>query len=50
MAPLRWLTARPARWYLRLGLRLAGAGLLAATLKTAITCSRNSQPIVGIDW
>jgi predicted lipoprotein with Yx(FWY)xxD motif len=31
MAPLRWVTARPARWYLRLGLRLAGAGLLAAT-------------------
>ncbi len=31
MEPRRWLTARPPRWYLRLGLRLAGAGLLAAT-------------------
>ena len=31
MALLRWMTARPARWHLRLGLRLAGAGLLAAT-------------------
>ena len=31
MEPRRWLTARPSRWYQRLGLRLAGAGLLAAT-------------------
>ena len=31
MKPHHWMTARPARWYLRLGLRLAGAGLLFAT-------------------
>ncbi len=31
MQPWRWLTARRSRWYQRLGLRLAGAGLLAAT-------------------
>jgi len=29
--PSRWLTARPSRPLQRLGLRLAGAGLLAAT-------------------
>ena len=31
MKPRYWMTARPARWYLRLGLRLVGAGLLFAT-------------------
>ena len=31
MLPSRWLTARPSRPLQRLGLRLAGAGLLAAT-------------------
>src|SRR5260221_7230307 len=31
MGPRRWLTARPARLYQRLALRLAGAGLLVAT-------------------
>src|SRR5216684_3949300 len=30
MGPRRWLTARPARLYQRLALRLAGAGLLVA--------------------
>ena len=31
MQPRRWLAAPPSRWHQRLGLRLAGAGLLAAT-------------------
>ena len=96
-----WLTAAPARQPWRLGLRVAGAGLLAATgaihldlyltgyrsipiigwmfllqvitavglavavlatgsrllaaagaarPKAVVTCSRNSQPMTGIDW
>ena len=31
MQPHRWMTARPSRRHQQLGLRLAGAGLLAAT-------------------
>ena len=50
MGPRRWLTARPSRWYQRLGLRLAGAGLLAATgaihLDLYLTGYR-SIPVIG---
>src|SRR5262245_39852024 len=50
MIPLRWLTARPSRQFQQAGLRLAGAGLLAATgairLDLYLTGYR-SIPVIG---
>jgi len=50
MIPRRWLTARPSRQFQQAGLRLAGAGLLAATgaihLDLYLTGYR-SIPVIG---